>query len=90
MSDFLSGYALSNKYEDFAESFTFFVFHNEEFKRRAVKNIMLARKYNFFKKYVFIGNEFENTSFEYNQIAYYNWDGTKIPFNLKKYLYYIR
>ena len=29
MQDFLSGYALTNKYEDFAESFTFFIFHNE-------------------------------------------------------------
>jgi hypothetical protein len=51
---------------------------------------MIARKYNFFRKYVFINTEFADTSFWYDQIAYYNWDTTKIPFNLKKYLYYIR
>ncbi|EKE29487.1 MAG: hypothetical protein ACD_2C00163G0002 [uncultured bacterium (gcode 4)] len=90
MQDFLSGYALTNKYEDFAESFSFFVFHNEEFRSRSQKNLMIARKYNYFKKYVFIDSEFSNTSFEKLKIAHYNWDTTKIPVNLKKYLYYIR
>lgn len=90
MTDFLSGYALTNKYEDFAESFTFYVFHNDEFKARAIKNLMIARKYNFFKKYVFINSEFANTNFEYGKIAFYNWDSTKINISLKKYLYYIR
>jgi hypothetical protein len=63
MTDFLSGYALTNKYEDFAESFTFYVFHNEDFRSRAQKNLMIARKYNFFRKYVFINTEFADTSF---------------------------
>lgn len=41
IADFVSGYALSNKYEDFAESFAFYVFHNEEFARRAKNNDIL-------------------------------------------------
>ena len=90
ISDFVSWYALTNKYEDFAESFAFFIFHNEDFQRLALKNIFISRKYNFFKKYVFMNSEFSNTSFETNQIATYNWDTTKIPINFKKYLYYIR
>jgi hypothetical protein len=90
LADFVSGYALTNKYEDFAESFTFYVFHNEEFKRRAKENLFIARKYNFFSKYVFFNTEFENTSFENTTIKAYNWDATKISINLKKYLYYIR
>lgn len=88
--DYISWYALTNKYEDFAESFTFYIFHNEEFKKKSLTNVIISRKYNFFKKYIFIDEEFSNTSFEQKEIAAYNWDTTKIPVNLKKYLYYIR
>lgn len=90
IEDFVSWYAVTNKYEDFAESFCFYVFHNEEFKLRATKNLIIARKYNFFSKYVFANNEFKNTYFENTNISSYNWDITKIWINLKKYLYYIK
>lgn len=90
IEDFVSWYSLTNKYEDFAESFWFYIFHNEEFKRRASKNINIARKYNFFSKFVFINSEFQNTYFENTNIVAYNWDTTKIGINLKKYLYYIK
>lgn len=90
LEDFVSWYALTNKYEDFAESFCFYVFHNEEFKLRAKKNLIIARKYNFFSKYVFASNDFQNTYFENTSISSYNWDTTKIWINLKKYLYYIK
>lgn len=90
IEDFVSWYALTNKYEDFAESFWFYIFHNEEFKTRAGKNINIARKYSFFSKYVFINNEFQNTFFDNSTITAYNWDTTKIGINLKKYLYYIK
>lgn len=90
LEDFVSWYALTNKYEDFAESFCFYVFHNEEFKLRAKKNLIIARKYNFFSKYVFASNDFQNTYFENTNISSYNWDTTKIWINLKKYLYYIK
>lgn len=90
LTDFVSWYALTNKYEDFAESFTFYIFHNDEFKKRTLSNINIARKYNFFSKYVFINNEFQDTGFANNAILTYNWDTTKISVNLKKYLYYIK
>ena len=32
--DFISGYAASNQYEDFAEAFAFYVFHSTEFEAR--------------------------------------------------------
>jgi len=63
MGDFVSGYALSNKYEDFAESFSFYVFHNDIFRDRALKNVSLQKKYDFFKTYVFDHEEFVGTSF---------------------------
>lgn len=89
LADFVSWYALTNKYEDFAESFTFYVFHNEEFAYRAKTNTQLARKYAFLKNYVFSDWAFKNTSFETLRLSAYNWDTTKIYVNLKKYLYYI-
>jgi hypothetical protein len=88
--DFVSGYALSNKYEDFAESFAFYVFHNDEFARRAKSNPSLQDKYDFLKNNVFLNNEFFSTNFASEKLRSYNWDVTKIPVNVKKYLYYIQ
>ncbi len=90
MGDFVSGYALSNKYEDFAESFSFYVFHNEDFAARAVKNTILSKKYDFFKKHVFDEDEFIGTSFGNGVLKSYNWDTTRVPIDMKKYLYYIK
>ena len=52
-TSFVSGYAATNQYEDFAESFTMYIFHNKEFLKRAEKNEYLKRKYNFLKTRVF-------------------------------------
>lgn len=90
LTDFVSGYALSNQYEDFAESFAFYVFHNEDFARLAMKNVSIKQKYDFFASKVFQNNEFVGTSFETAPLKTYNWDTTKIGINLKKYLYYIQ
>lgn len=90
MGDFVSGYALSNKYEDFAESFSFYVFHNDTFQERASKNTSLRKKYDFFKTYVFDQEEFIGTSFGDAVLKSYNWDTTRIPVDIKKYLYYIK
>ncbi|OIP54572.1 hypothetical protein AUK10_00605 [Candidatus Gracilibacteria bacterium CG2_30_37_12] len=90
IADFVSGYALSNKYEDFAESFAFYVFHNEEFIIRAKTDSILQQKYNFFTSYVFEKDAFIGTSFEVSPLKSYNWDTTKIQIDTKKYLYYIK
>lgn len=90
MGDFVSGYALSNKYEDFAESFSFYVFHNDTFRERALRNTSLRKKYDFFKTYVFDREEFIGTSFGNGVLKSYNWDTTRIPVDMKKYLYYIK
>ena len=90
LSNFVSGYALSNKYEDFAESFSFFVFHNAEFKRRARTDATLARKYAFFADRVFEKDEFAGTDFGSEKVKAYFWDSTKLAINPKKYLFYIR
>lgn len=87
--DFVSGYAMSNRYEDFAESFTFYVLHNKEFLKRAEKSERLQEKYNFFRKYIFIYDEFVNSEISINNFPKNIWDTTKLDYNfddLKKYL----
>ncbi len=87
MNSFVTGYAATNKYEDFAESFTFFVFHNRVFVDRAMRNESLRKKYLFLSEKVFPKNTFMDTNFSLGTVPPYSWDSTKIPISLKKYLY---
>jgi hypothetical protein len=32
--DFVSGYALTNQYEDFAETYTYYILHNKSFRNK--------------------------------------------------------
>lgn len=89
MKDFVSGYALTNKYEDFAESYTYFLLHNAAFVKRAEQSEVLLKKYNFFESYAFPARTFEWTSFSiHKKIEDYYWDITKIPVDVKKFLQY--
>lgn len=90
LADFVSGYAMTNKYEDFAESFDYYLFHNNDFAKRARDSNTLRAKYEFFQKYVFQDQEFMGTGFEMDPIPKYSWDTTKIPVALNKYLFYIK
>ena len=85
--NFISGYAATNKYEDFAESFVFYMFHNNDFAERALKNDSLRQKYLFIQRYLFLHGEFTGTDFRINKIPVYFWDTTKIPISVNKYLY---
>lgn len=89
--DFVSGYAMSNKYEDFAESFVYFVLHNGDFAEKAKKSDSLEQKYDFLKKYVFADGEFINTNFSTDWITldYYR-DITKIHIDITKFLQYLQ
>lgn len=59
MSDFVSGYSATNQYEDFAEAFVWYIFHNENFVEKALKNDNLRQKYLFFSDYIFVHGEFQ-------------------------------
>jgi hypothetical protein len=54
---------MTNKYEDFAETFTYFVMYNQDFLTKSQDSDILAQKYNFFSEYVFPDNSFVGTSF---------------------------
>ena len=52
-NSFVSGYALTNQYEDFAETFAMYVFHNTTLADRAQKSPALQQKYDFLRDVVF-------------------------------------
>ena len=89
--DFVSGYAMTNKYEDFAETLTYYVFHNQDFLIKTLESDILLAKYNFVKISVFQNENFVDTDFsENNKIKKYYRDITKIPFSTKNFLQYIK
>jgi hypothetical protein len=51
-------------YEDFAESFTFYLLQGKIFRLRAKENVYLQKKYDFLKKYVFMGREYNTGDIE--------------------------
>ncbi len=79
---------MTNKYEDFAESFSLYVFHNSFFESRT--SPVLREKYAFFQKYVFIDDQWQGTDFAVDPAPSYLWDTTKIPIATNKYLFYIK
>jgi hypothetical protein len=76
-SSFVSGYAATNQYEDFAEAFTMYVFHNNAFLEKTKNSPALLQKYNFLRDSVF-GNYFIGTNYEQNPVPSSLWDVTKI------------
>lgn len=80
-SDFVSGYAMKDPWEDFSESIVYFALHQEEFVERAETNEALAAKLAWVEAYVF-GPEFktaESGSWD-GEIV---WDVTKMEHGLK-------
>lgn len=58
-NDFVSGYSMSDCFEDFAESYVFYRLHGEKFRELMKKSKALEQKYEFLKKYVFEEKEFQ-------------------------------
>ena len=89
-SDFVSGYAMTNKYEDFAESLTYYIFHNKDFESKASKSQHLAAKYMFFRSVLFKGTSFYWTDFSSAKVKKYYWDITKIEIDTQNFLQYLK
>ena len=89
--DFVSWYSMTNKYEDFAESFTYFILHNEDFLEKTKQSKVLKDKYNFFTTYLFREWKFEWSNFSTEDIimSYYR-DITKIDFSLENFLEFLK
>ncbi len=75
--DFVTGYAMTDPFEDFAESTLYYISHNREFRILTNNNKALEKKYNFIRLYVFEGKIF-NTGNNFVDINNREWDATKI------------
>jgi len=88
--DFVSGYAMTNKYEDFAESFTYYLLHNNDFFEKSQKSTSLMQKYSFFHKYFSFGDTLKNYDFsQESEKKDYYWDITKISVDEEKFLQFL-
>lgn len=78
--DFVSGYASSDPFEDFAETYTLYRLHGDEFRQLMSTSERLMQKYNFMKRIVFGGKEFgEDQSAEAVDLSTRTFDVTILP-----------
>ena len=81
---------MTNKYEDFAESFTYYILHNKDFLKKVKTSSILKQKYDFFSNSIFKKKEFFNSDFRINNKKDYYRDITKIKFNKNKLFNYLK
>jgi len=84
--DFVSGYGLSDPFEDFAECYVYYVLHNKDFKSKTQTSQQLLKKYNFMKEVVFDGQEFDTGNYLTKGLKKRPWDITVIPYNLDNFI----
>ncbi len=77
--DFVSGYAMTDPFEDFSESFNFYVLHGSDFRAIKSESPTLAAKYDFLKRKVFAGVEFESK--RATETGKRVWDATLVEFD---------
>lgn len=75
--DFITGYAATDPFEDFAESVVMYVYNGNTFRALAKKFPSLQKKYDFLKKEIFQEKEFIGGSIPTN-LEERKWDSTKI------------
>ena len=82
---FVSGYAGTDPFEDFAESYLMYVLHGESFKYMAQFDEDLAVKYEFMRNYIFDGVEY--VGIDLNQADPYGrvFDANLLEFDLEKF-----
>lgn len=86
--NFISGYAKTDPFEDFAESYNAYITQGPLFRAFSKENITLRRKYEVLKKYFFNGNEFSlelDQKLKFNPFVR-NYDTTILAYNLSSFL----
>ncbi|MCF7811995.1 hypothetical protein K9M59_00055 [Candidatus Gracilibacteria bacterium] len=74
--DFVSGYAMENCFEDFAESYLMYRLHGEKFRHLMKESDLLTQKYEFLKTEVFDGQEFQTNKLNLSDFDKKFWDAT--------------
>jgi hypothetical protein len=80
-TDFVSGYAMSDAFEDFAETFAMYILHRDAFEVRAKTNTAMAAKLEWMKTNLPMNENSLGTS-RYVWEKTVPWDVTKLPFTL--------
>ena len=85
--EFVSGYARTNPFEDFAEAYVTYVLHGPLFRSYAQENTVLAEKYDYLQNTVFNGIEFDfapetTTKGNYERV----YDMTRLDFDSESFL----
>ncbi len=88
--DFVTGYAMSDPFEDFAETFDFYILHGQEFRKILNTSKVLKAKYDFLKIWIFEGKEFENGGNLYNlndgiALTQRYYDATMLAYDLNEF-----
>lgn len=79
---FVSQYADTDPFEDFAETYVYYLLHGPEFRYLTAFDPILAQKYEYMKQYVF-QKEYYADSFSLPVISERTYDITKLPYSLK-------
>jgi hypothetical protein len=83
--DFVSGYAMTDPYEDFAESYDYYVLHGNDFRELAQYNAALQQKYDFLKNNVFKGYEYGDEEVSKADIFARKYDVTVLPYDMEEF-----
>lgn len=83
--DFVTEYASSDPFEDFAETYNFYLLHGSQFKYAAKFNQRLAQKYAYMRDRVFDGREYTNNDIKLD-VSQRAYDSTVLPFSLANFM----
>ncbi|MFC1599781.1 hypothetical protein ACFL3T_02010 [Patescibacteria group bacterium] len=84
--DFVTGYGMTDPYEDFAESYNYYLLHGKQFKEMAKYDKELRRKYLYLKYFIFSGQEFDNDQSELPNFIMRRYDSTVLAYDHEKFL----
>lgn len=85
-SSFVTQYAMTDPFEDFAETYNFYVLHGEQFRQMAEYDRNLMRKYLFIKYYIFEGEEYDNDPYTEVQPFTRTYDATVLNYDQNSFI----
>jgi hypothetical protein len=85
--DFVSGYAKTDPFEDFAETYNYYLLHGDNFRKLIKNNQVLEKKYLFMKEKIFDGKEFDfKSQSDLSLLSSRKYDSTLIGYDLSEFL----
>ncbi|MFC1810700.1 putative zinc-binding metallopeptidase, partial [Patescibacteria group bacterium] len=85
-ANFVTGYAMTDPFEDFAETYNYYILHGSQFKQMAKYDKTLRRKYIYIKYFVFEGQEFDYDPYNETVNGWRNYDSTLLNYDYETFL----